>query len=186
MAAPLMPKATAVWLIDNTTLTFEQIAAFCGLHILEVQALADGEVDNILGVNPIAHGQLTVEEIERCQKDSQARMALSTRTEDLMPAKARKKYTPVSKRQDKPDAIAWALKQHPELTDAQIMRLLGTTKQTIQAIRERTHPNMAQIKARSPMSLGLCSAQDLDAELAVAVRRGAILGSASSEGSDEA
>ena len=164
MTAPLMKKATAVWLIENTKLTFEQIADFCQLHRLEVQAIADGEVAGKMhGLNPIIGGQLTKEEIERAEKDSTVRLRMVKK--DLpQPAKRARgpKYTPVSKRQDKPDAIAWILKQHPELTDAQIVRLIGTTKNTIDKIRTRSHWNITNIKPQNPVSLGLCSAEDLE------------------------
>ena len=150
MALPLMPKATAVWLVENSTLSFEQIAEFCGIHALEVQAIADGEVAiGIVGLDPVANGQLTREEIERCEKDEAAHLRLSTMPE-LTHGKAKgARYTPVSKRQDKPDAIAWLLKHHPELSDAQLCKLIGTTKATIAKIRERSHWNAANIKAVS-------------------------------------
>ncbi|RMF08552.1 MAG: DUF1013 domain-containing protein [Alphaproteobacteria bacterium] len=172
MQKPLMPKATAVWLVDNTTLTFDQIAEFCGLHTLEVQGIADGEVAaNIVGLDPVANNQLTREEIERCEKDPSARLKLK---QDEVSARKRPKgprYTPVSKRQDRPDAIAWLLAKHPELSDAQISRLIGTTKQTISAIRDRTHWNMSNITPRDPVSLELCSQQDLDEVIREAARR---------------
>ncbi|MCG8361096.1 MAG: DUF1013 domain-containing protein [Kiloniellales bacterium] len=164
MALPLMPKATAVWLIDNTTLNFEQIAEFCGLHILEVQGIADGEVAaGIQGMDPTANGQLTREEIERCQNDPSARLRLAKN--DLpQPAKRTKgpRYTPVAKRQDKPDGIAWLLRHHPELKDSQIASLIGTTKNTIQAVRERSHWNSPNIRPRDPVLLGLCSQSELN------------------------
>ncbi|MFC7048879.1 DUF1013 domain-containing protein [Emcibacter nanhaiensis] len=171
MNQPLMPMATAVWLVDNTALSFRQIAEFCGLHELEVQGIADEQVaTNIVGQDPVANGQLTWEEIERCQADTSARLQL---TEDKVPAKTRSsgaRYTPVSKRQDKPDAIAWLLRNHPELTDAQIGRLVGTTKPTIAAIRDRTHWNISNIKPVDPVVLGLCKQTELDA----AVRKAAV------------
>jgi len=161
---PLMPKATAVWLVENTSLSFEQIAAFCGLHPLEVQGIADGEVaGGIQGLDPIANNQLTKDEIERCQQDTKARLTL--RQLDLpAPTKRTKgpRYTPVAKRQDKPDAIAWLVRNHPELKDAQIAKLIGTTKTTIQAVRERTHWNSSNIRPRDPVLLGLCSQTDLN------------------------
>lgn len=167
MALPLMPKATAVWLVENTALTFEQIAAFCGLHSLEVQAIADGEVAvGMVGLDPIANGQLTQAEIERCEKDPKARLQILA--VDLPQPVSRSKgprYTPVTKRGDKPDAVAWFLKHHPELSDAQISRLIGTTKPTIAAIRDRTHWNSANIKPRSPVLLGLCTQRELDEAL---------------------
>jgi len=163
MSAPLMPKATAVWLIDNTTLTFEQIADFCGLHHLEVQGVADEEVAvGIVGISPIESGELTMDEIERCQKDPADRLKMS-KPELPVPVARTKgpRYTPVSKRQDRPDAIAWLLAHHPELSDAQISRLVGTTKPTIGAIRDRTHWNMPNVKPQNPVKLGLCTQTEL-------------------------
>ncbi len=164
MTQPLMPMATAVWLVDNTSLSFRQIAEFCQLHELEVQGIADEQVaQNIVGLDPIANGQLAWEDIERCQNDAAASLKLR---KDEIPAKTRSggaRYTPVSKRQEKPDAIAWLLKHHPELTNAQICRLVGTTKPTIVAIRERTHWNMSEIKPVDPVLLGLCKQVELDA-----------------------
>ena len=164
MTAPLMPKATAVWLVENTSLTFEQIADFCGLHQLEIQAIADGEVANQMqGLDPVANGQTTTEEIERCQADPEARLKLSAQA---MPPRVVKhkgpRYTPIAKRQDKPDAIAFLLKSHPELSDAQISKLIGTTKPTIAAVRDRTHWNSANIKPRHPVGLGLCTLDELE------------------------
>ncbi|MDE0335969.1 MAG: DUF1013 domain-containing protein [Defluviicoccus sp.] len=167
MNNPLMPKATAVWLIENTALTFDQIAAFCGLHELEVQSIADEEVAiGIIGFDPIANGQLTREEIERCNADPGARLEMAT--QDIPRPSPRTKgprYTPVARRQDKPDAIAWLVRHCPALTDGQISKLIGTTKPTIVAIRERTHWNMANIKPREPVGLELCTRADLDAAL---------------------
>ena len=157
MIQPLMPKATAVWLIDNTNLTFEQIAAFCQLHILEIQAIANGEVDTkLLGFNPTSTGQLTLEEIERCSADPTARLELKD-YELLKPAKRSKnpRYTPITKRGDKPDAIAWLIKQYPDLSDSEIVRLIGTTKTTIQALRNRTHWKKNTLKPRNPVLLGI-------------------------------
>ncbi len=173
MVQPLMPKATAVWLVDNTTLTFEQIANFCEIHGLEVQAIADGEVAaGILGLDPVVNGQLSREEIERCCNDPGARLVM-TKPRDLPAIKGRKtRYTPVSKRADKPDAIAWLLRNQAELIDSQITRLLGTTKATINAVRERTHWNSANIKPRDPVLLGLCSQSDLNAAIARAEAAG--------------
>ncbi len=160
----LMPKATAVWLTENTALTFDQIAEFCGLHPLEVQAIADGEVAvGMQGLDPIVNGQLTKEELERCLKDPKSRLKLTE--PDLPQPVARPKgprYTPIAKRQDKPDAISWVLKTHPQLSDAQISKLLGTTKQTIAAVRDRTHWNSPNIRPRNPVALGLCTEQDLN------------------------
>jgi hypothetical protein len=166
MDRPLMPKATAVWLVDNTGLTFEQIADFCGLHPLEVQGIADGEVGaGIRGLDPVAGGQLTREEIERCQKDPKTRLQLARPAAAVLkPARRREpRYTPLSKRQDRPDAIAWVLRHHPELSDQQICKLLGTTKATVNAVRERTHWKSAEIRPRDPVLIGLCSQLDLDA-----------------------
>lgn len=164
MALPLMPKATAVWLVENTSLSFEQIAEFCGLHALEVQAIADGEVAiGIQGLDPVANGQLTLEGIEKAQKDPSARLTLQVSNVPLPVAKPRgTRYTPIAKRQDKPDAIAWLVKNHPELTDSQISKMLGTTKTTIAAVRDRSHWNTPNIKARHPVTLGLCSQAELD------------------------
>ena len=173
MAQLLMPKATAVWLVENTTLTFEQIADFCGLHPLEVQGVADGEVAiGIVGLDPTANGQLTRDELERCQADPAARLKMAKVTIPL-PAPRTKgpRYTPVSKRQDKPNAVMWLLRHHPELGDAQIAKLIGTTKDTIQKVRERTHWNSANIKPRDPVILGLCSQTDLNAAVAQANER---------------
>lgn len=173
MALPLMPKATAVWLVENTSLSFEQIAAFCGMHELEVQAIADGEVaTGIVGQDPVANGQLAQAEIERCQKDQNARLRLQVSDIPLPQPRAKgARYTPVSKRHDRPDAIAWLLKHHPELTDAQLSKLIGTTKPTISAVRDRTHWNAANIKPRNPVTLGLCTEADLEKEIALAPRR---------------
>ena len=167
MALPLMPKATAVWLVEHTTLTFDQIAAFCGLHSLEIQAIADGEVAIMMqGLDPVANGQVTTEEIARCERDTQARLKLAATAHPAVSTRAKgPRYTPVSKRQDKPDAISWLVKNHPELSDAQISRLIGTTKPTIAAIRDRSHWNSANIKPRHPVSLGLCNQGDLEQEI---------------------
>ncbi len=165
MAQPLMPKATAVWLVENTSLTFEQIATFCELHTLEVQGIADDEVAvGIQGMDPIANGQLTREELDRCQTDPTA--VLTPAKQDLpQPSKRTKgpRYTPVAKRQDKPDGIAWLLRHHPELRDSQIAKLIGTTKTTILAVKDRTHWNSPNIRPRDPVLLGLCSQSDLNA-----------------------
>lgn len=188
MPLPLMPKATAVWLVENTTLTFDQIAAFCGLHPLEVQAIADGEVAiGMVGLDPIANGQLTKEEIERCEKDPDNRLQLLQA--DLPQPVARSKgprYTPVTKRGDKPDAIAWLLKTHPELSDAQVCRLIGTTKPTIQSVRDKTHWNTQNIKPNDPIQLGLCTRRELEEALAQArARSGARPAAEEHEGEDE-
>ena len=164
MALPLMPKATAVWLVENTALTFAQIGEFCGLHALEVQGIADGEVAvGIKGLDPTANGQLDMPEIERCVADPAARLKLKT-SSNPPPIKRAKgpRYVPVSKRQDKPDAIAFLLRYYPELSDAQISKLIGTTKPTITAIRERSHWNSSNIRPRDPVTVGLCKQMDLD------------------------
>jgi hypothetical protein len=173
MAQPLMPKATAVWLVENTALTFDQIAQFCGLHPLEVQGIADGEVaTGIKGMDPIANGEVTREEIERCQKSPSAK--LQPAKSDLPQPVARTKgpkYTPIAKRQDKPDGIAWVLRNHPEVKDAQLCRLIGTTKNTIQAIRDRTHWNSPNIRPRDPVLLGLCTQSELNETIETARRQ---------------
>ncbi len=165
MTLPLMPKATAVWLIDNSTLTFEQIADFCGLHPLEVQGIADGEVAiGIQGMDPINSGELTKEEIARCEVDPSAKLQIA-KSDLPQPAKRTKgpRYTPVAKRQDKPDGIAWLVRHHPELKDSQIAKLIGTTKNTIQSVKDRSHWNTPNIRPRDPVLLGLCNQSDLNA-----------------------
>jgi hypothetical protein len=173
MAQPLMPKATAVWLVENTTLTFTQIADFCGLHELEVQAIADGEVAiGMQGLDPTSSGQLTKEEIARCEADPNARLVILEPSVPLPQARQKgARYTPISKRQDRPDAISWLLRNYPELTDAQLCRLIGTTKPTIVSVRDRTHRNISNIKPQSPVYLGLCSAADLEKMVAIARHR---------------
>lgn len=168
MARLLMPKATAVWLVENTTLSFEQIAEFCGLHPLEVQGIADGEVAiGIVGLDPVANGQVSMEEIERAQKDPSLRLKLLRQNiPQPLPRTKGPRYTPVSKRQDKPDAVAWLVRHHPELGDAAIARLIGTTKSTIAAVRDRTHWNSPNLKPRDPVLLGLCTQTDLNAAVA--------------------
>ena len=164
-STPLMPKATAVWLVDNTSLTFEQIAEFCGLHPLEVKGIADEDVaKGIKGQDPVTSGQLTREQIEAAEKDPKLRLKMAPPKYKMPPVKTKKapRYTPVSKRQDKPDAVYWILRNHPELTDADIIKLIGTTKSTIQKIRERSHWNATNIKAVDPVTLGLCSQLELD------------------------
>src|SRR5580704_5077558 len=172
MPAPLMPKATAVWLVENTSLTFEQIAAFCELHPLEVQAIADGEVAmQMQGLDPVANGQTTADEIARCQADPEARLKLSPQA--IPPQFVKHKgprYTPIAKRQDKPDAIAYLLRNHPELSDAQISKLVGTTKPTIAAVRDRTHWKTPNINPRHPVGLGLCTLDELDQAVARSLR----------------
>ncbi len=166
---PLMPKATAVWLVENTSLSFDQIAEFCKLHPLEVKGIADGEVAaGIKGLDPVQTGQLTREEIERVQKDPEARLAMAkpkVRLPEMKRTRKGPRYTPVSRRHDRPNAILWLVRNHPELKDAQIMRLVGTTKTTIQQVRERTHWNSAQLTPMDPVTLGLCSQIDLDFEV---------------------
>ncbi|MEO0822145.1 MAG: cell cycle transcriptional regulator TrcR, partial [Pseudomonadota bacterium] len=160
---PLMPKATAVWLVDNTTLTFRQIAEFCGMHELEVAGIADGEVAiGIKGLDPIGNFQLTPEEIKRCEGDPIARLKLTKRSIAPEVKKKAPRYTPVSKRQDRPAAIVWLVRYHPELEDRQICKLIGTTKPTVLAIREKTHWNYANLQPVDPVALGLCRQMDLD------------------------
>lgn len=173
MAQPLMPKATAVWLVENTALSFDQIAQFCGLHRLEVQAIADGEVAvGMVGMDPVASGQLTKQEIERCEQDPSADLQLH-QPDIPMPQRRSKgpRYTPVTKRAEKPDAVSWLLKTYPELSDAAVARLIGTTKQTINSIRDKSHWNTPNIKPRSPVMLGICRQADLDVELEKARKR---------------
>ncbi len=164
MSKPLMPKATAVWLVDNTVITFEQIAAFCHLHPLEIQGVADGEVaQGIQGQDPVVAGQLTTAEIERCSADPTARLEMVKSAVDVPEPKGRTfRYTPVSRRQDRPNAIAWLIRYHPELSDAQISKLVGTTKPTILTVRDRSHWNMPNLKPADPVTLGLCRQIDLD------------------------
>jgi hypothetical protein len=172
MALPLMPKATAVWLIEKTALSFTQIAEFCGMHPLEVQAIADGEVAaGIVGYDPVANAQVTAEDIRRCEADPDARLKLLPPT--LPPPKRGRgaRYTPVAKRNDRPDAIAFLLRNYPQLSETQLSKLLGTTKETIQKIRDRSHWNSANIKPRDPVILGLCSQTDLNAAIALANER---------------
>jgi hypothetical protein len=168
----LMPKATAVWLVDNTGLTFDQIAHFCNLHPLEVQGIADGDVaGGIKGANPVQMGQLAREEIEKGEKDSNYRLQLSGPKTIVAKQKRRgPRYTPVSKRQEKPNAILWLVRNHPELKDAQLMRLVGTTKPTIESVRERTHWNAANQTPADPVTLGLCTQVELDMEVRKAAK----------------
>jgi hypothetical protein len=170
----LMPKATAVWLVDNSSMTFEQIADFCGLHPLEVKGIADGEVArDIRGADPISNGQLSREELDAAQSDPTYRMKAqkSRHAELLKPAKKAPRYTPVSRRQDRPDAIAWFVRNHPEITDAQIAKTLGTTKSTIDQVRNRTHWNATNVKPVDPVSLGLVGQLELDALVAKAAEK---------------
>jgi uncharacterized protein len=168
MATLLMPKATAVWLVENTALTFDQIAAFCALHPLEIKGIADGDVAaGMKGLDPVQAGQLSREELERAETNPEYRLKLlepKVRLPDLKRTKG-PRYTPVSKRQDRPNAIQWLLKNHPELKDAQIIRLVGTTKSTIQSVKERTHWNAGNLSPLDPVTLGLCSQMDLDLEV---------------------
>ena len=174
MNNPLMPKSTAVWLIDNTALTFEQISKFCNLHILEVQGIADGEVAvGIQGKNPVTSGELTLAEIKRCEGDS---TQFLNKLEDIIPLsseinKKKKGFTPASRRQLIPDAIAWFIKYYPDLTDAQIIKLIGTTKNTIKSIKNREHWNMQNISPRDPVLLALCKQSELTEAIAVAKKK---------------
>jgi len=170
----LMPKATAVWLVDNTALSFEQIAAFCTLHPLEVQGIADGDVaGGIMGASPIQNGQLTREEIEKAEANPNYRLKLSEPKVRVAAAKRKgPRYTPISRRNERPNAIKWLVRNHPELKDAQIMRLVGTTKSTIDSVRESTHWNAANLAAMDPVTLGLCSQIDLDLEVRRASKGG--------------
>ena len=174
MTTPLMPKATAVWLIDNTALTFDQIALFCGLHPLEVKGIANGDVaQGIKGMDPIGSGQLTRSEIERCQEDPTTELQIADSKRDIPVGKPRKtaKYTPLSKRQERPDAIAWLVRNHAELRDSEISKLVGTTKPTIQSIRDRSHWNIINITPTDPVTLGLCTQIELDEIVAKAAIR---------------
>lgn len=167
MSQVLMPKATAVWLIENTALTFDQISEFCGLHPLEVQSIADGEAAiGMVGYDPITNGQLTKEEIERCGSDPAARLALAEINVPRPTTRTRgPRYTPVARRQDRPDAIAWLVRNFPQLSDGQISKLVGTTKPTINGVRDRTHWNINNIKPRDPVALGLVARDDLTAAI---------------------
>jgi hypothetical protein len=166
-----MPHATASWLVDNTALGFEQIAEFCGIHILEVQAMADDLASSkYTGRDPVHSGELTHEEIERGQADPNYRLKMQRAPVDVSRTKG-PRYTPVSKRQDKPDGIAWIIRNHPEISDAQIGKLIGTTRNTINAIRDRTHWNIQNIQPKDPVTLGLCSQRELDAAVAKAAKR---------------
>ena len=172
MTLPLMPKATAVWLIDKTALTFTQIAEFCGMHPLEVQAIADGEVaQGINGYDPVANHQVTAEEIRRCEADADARLKLLPTASPLPKKSHGGRYTPVAKRNDRPDAIAYLLRHFPQISEAQVIKLLGTTKDTIAKVRDRRHWNSANIKPRDPVILGLCSQTDLNAAVGAANER---------------
>lgn len=171
---PLMPHATASWLVDNTALTFEQIADFCGLHILEVQAMADDLAGaKYTGRDPVHSGELTQGEIERGQANAEYRLRMQKAPISVSRTKG-PRYTPVSKRQDKPDGIAWILRNHPEISDAQVGKLIGTTRNTIAAIRDRSHWNISNINPKDPVTLGLCSQRELDALVAKAAKRAGI------------
>ncbi len=170
MAQPLMPHATASWLVDNTSLTFQQIAEFCGLHILEVQAIADDTAaTKLTGRDPLRAGELTQEEIDRGQADPNYRLRMFKEPDQVRRTKG-PRYTPVSKRQDKPDGIAWIIRNHPEISDGQIGKLIGTTRTTIAAIRDRSHWNISNIQPKDPVTLGLCSQRELDALVAKAAK----------------
>ena len=166
MATPLMPKATAVWLIQNTSLTFKQISDFCGLHVLEIKGIADGDVaKGIIGFDPIIQGQLTSQELKRCEANPEATLSLSESALRLIHEQKQKKaskYTPVARRQDKPEAIAWLLKNCPELSDMQIAKLVGSTKNTISSIKNKTHWNISNIRPKDPVLLGICSQTELN------------------------
>jgi len=167
---PLMPHATATWLVDNTGLSFEQIAEFCGIHVLEVQAMADDLAGSkYTGRDPVHAGELTLAEIEKGQADSDYSLKMQRAPVAVNRTKG-PRYTPVSKRQDKPDGIAWLIRNHPEVSDAQISRLIGTTRNTIAAIRDRSHWNIQNIQPKDPVTLGLCSQRELDAIVAKAAR----------------
>ncbi|WP_369026495.1 cell cycle transcriptional regulator TrcR [Qipengyuania sp. RANM35] len=173
---PLMPHATATWLVDNTGLSFEQIAEFCGLHILEVQAMADDLASSkYTGRDPVHSGELTLAEIEKGQADPDYALKMQRAPVAVSRTKG-PRYTPVSKRQDKPDGIAWILRAHPEISDAQISKLIGTTRNTITAIRERSHWNIQNIQPKDPVTLGLCSQRELDAVVAKAAKKAGIEG----------
>lgn len=183
MTKPLMARATAVWLVDNTTLTFKQVADFCGMHELEVQGIADGDVaGGVKGFDPVANNQLDQIEIQKGEKDPLYKLKLKFNAAAVGEEKRRgPRYTPLSKRQDRPAAILWLVKFHPELSDGQISKLVGTTKPTIQQIRERTHWNIANIAPVDPVALGLCRQSELDAAVQVAVKKKAAEGSVMSD-----
>jgi uncharacterized protein len=175
LSLPLMPQATAIWLVDNTTLTFAQIADFCGLHKLEIQGIADETVSTkVMGRDPIKAGELTDAEIKRCEADPVLRLNILSGPDQHKRTKG-PRYTPVSKRQEKPDGISWLLRNHPELTDGQISRLIGTTKSTIAGIRDKSHWNISNIKPQDPVALGLCSQRDLDAIVAKVAKKSGVL-----------
>ncbi len=165
MTAPLMPKATAAWLIRNTTLTFEQISDFCNMHTLEIQSIADGEAGSqVIEENPIVNGELTKEEISRCEQDPNAKLQIIEHKQSVSKTskKQNARYTPIARRQDKPDAIMWLIKNYPDIKDNQIVKLLGTTKNTIYAVKHKEHWNTSNIRPRDPVLLGLCSQVELN------------------------
>ena len=173
MTLPLMPKATAIWLVDNTSLSFKQIASFCGMHELEIKGIADGEVGiGIKGLNPVTNNQLSKEEIERCSNDLSLNLEIIVNEASIKTDQSnqKNKYTPLSKRQDRPDAVYWLIRNHPELKDSQIARLVGSTKSTIDGIRNRTNWNMNNIRPQDPVGLGLCKQVELDEALEKAER----------------
>lgn len=183
MNAPLMPKATALWLIDNTALTFQQIADFCHLHVLEIQTIADGEAHApSVPFNPIENQQLTPTEIKRCEADPAASLVMKTAKNPVPKKKTGRKYTPLSKRSERPDAIAWLVHYYPQLSDTQIVKLLGTTKKTLESVRTRTHRNAAHIKPRCPVTMGLCKQSELDDALKKADAKKETIAIGSSEG----
>ena len=172
MTLPLMPKATAVWLVENTSLTFKQIADFCGMHMLEIQAIADGDVaSHIMGLSPIANNQLSAEEIARCEADENASLELLVNPEMEKLVHRGVRYVSQSKRNNRPAGIAWVVKNHPEISDTQLMKLLRTTKATITAIREKTHKNIQNIHPQNPVTLGLCSETDLEKAVALSAKK---------------
>jgi hypothetical protein len=183
MNKPIMAKATAVWLVDNTTLSFKQIGDFCGLHELEVQGIADGDVAaGVKGFDPVANNQLTQDEIDAAEKDPARKLKLKFNPAAVGEEKRRgPRYTPLSKRQDRPNSILWLVKFHPELTDSQIAKLVGTTKPTIQSIRERTHWNISNMQPIDPVALGLCKQSELDAAVQKAAAKAAREGGAMSD-----
>lgn len=165
----LMPQATAVWLVDNTTLTFRQIAELCDMHELEIQGIADGEVaHNIIGQSPILSNQVTAEEIARCEADPDASIQVREREELPVVKRGKSRYTPIAKRRDKPSAIIYLLRHHPQLADSQIVRLIGTTRKTIEGLRNGTHPESRTLDIKDPVMAGLCTSRDLRTELAKA------------------
>ena len=173
MTLPLMPKATAIWLVDNTSLSFKQIASFCGMHELEIKGIADGEVGiGIKGLNPVTNNQLSKEEIDRCSNDLSLSLEIIVNEASIKTDQSnqKNKYTPLSKRQDRPDAVYWLIRNHPELKDSQIASLVGSTKSTIDGIRNRTNWNMNNIRPQDPVGLGLCKQVELDEALEKAER----------------